>query len=281
MSLTNRRRIKEVYFYKTPSGEYKVDLISGRNKMIKEPIYYGNRSEINDFIEGLQSNKNPRFEVSKLGIKIYNKKPDQRLLKKTPESLLNTYIQNLSNLQENSYYRHKVANLLRNVSDILDGDAPMDPSDPCTGSLDSEIDYSSDDANSSPVMPTDDPEYETEVPSITPDSPIDPGVPIHLILRIQDSLDTTLYLDDLTFWFQDQKWQLTKDGYEYSTPVPQKPKSSHNILGTMEYIINLLGVNAERNTRIGENSFRFTDEGNIYTIKHIYTGDHNTLRREI
>ena len=263
MATTNKKRVREIYFYKTQSGDYKIDLIDGRNNIVKEPLYYKNRSELINFIEALKDNKNTRFEVSALGMKIYNRKPDQRLLTKTSESVFDIYVENLKELKESSFYRHKVASLLRNVSDILDGDAPIEP--------DCDV----------KVMPADDPSYEVEVPAVIPEPVITPEVPMHLIMRIQDTLDIAIMMDDLTFWFQDQKFQLTRDGFEQDGPELMKPKASHNIAGTLEYIANLLGVNAERSTEMGNYFIRFVDEGNVYKINHIYTGDHNTFRREI
>lgn len=252
MPSTNRKRVREVYFYKTESGEYKIDLVDGRNNLVKEPLYYPNRNDINNFIENLQADKNTKFEVSRLGMKIYNKKPAQRLLTQHSESVFDTYVKNLSDLKENSFYRYKVAKLLRSVSDILDGDAPAE-------------------------VPMDEPCEVEPKTGVAPESPISSEVPFDIINKVQEALGTAIEPTDLTFWFQDQKFQLTKDGFEYDLPEPQVPKTSHNILGTLEYMSNLLGVNAERNTKIGENSFRYVDGGDVYKIQHIYTGDHNTL----
>ena len=244
MGGTNRKRVREIYFYKTESGEFKIDLVDGQNNLVKEPLYYSNRSDINNFIETLQENKNTKFEVSRLGMKIYNKKPEQRVLTQTSESVFDTYINNLTDLQENHEYGDKVAKLLRSVADIVE---------PAVGTPE-EID---------PI-------------TITPKNPVSPEISVPFLNNIEETLQTTIS-EDATFWFQDQKFQVTKDGYEYETPEPMLPKTSHNILGTLEYISNLLGVNAERNTEIGKNSIRFVNEGEVYVIRHIYTGDHNTL----
>lgn len=259
MPSTNRKRIKEVYFYQTESGNYKIDLIDGRNNIVKEQLYYNSRSDINNFIESLQDNKNTKFEVSKLGMKIYNRKPEQRMLTKSTENIFDIYVNNLNSLNENAFYRHKVAKLLRNVSDILDGDAPQEEPDDSYYGDEPEVDCG--------CEPTQ---------AISPGPAITSEVPMDFIMEVQESLDTTINLENLTFWFQDQKFQLVKDGFDEDLPAPMGPKTSHNILGTLEYISNLLGVNAERNTKIGENSIRFVNNENVYKIKHIYTGDYNT-----
>lgn len=245
-SHSSKTRVREVYFYKTESGEYKIDLVNGRNTLVKEPLYYSNHTETMDFIETIQNNKNDKFEVSALGMKIYNKKPEERLLTVESENIFNAYIENLSELKENSEYSHKVASLLRSVADIVE------PS------------------NAETIMPE-------EPVAIEPLPPVTDLVPLSLIDYIQESLNSVVMMDDLTFWFQDQKFYICKDGYEKSVPETRIPKTSHNILGTLEYIDNLLGSNSERNLKMGENSIRFTFEGEVFKIVHIYTGDHNTL----
>lgn len=258
----NRKRVRGVYLYTTESGEYVVDLVLGRNKIVKRPLQYKNRTQMNEFIENLIKDEDKRFMVSKLGIKIYNKEPEERLLIRSKESILETYVKNLRILKENDSYKKKVANLLRSVSDLIDDDDK--------GGL-----------NSTSVMPSKDPELNFDTPAIDPKNPIEPSIPMELVLRVQDSLDVHISFENLTFWFQNQKWQLTKDGHEFKTPEMPGSKTGKNILNTMDYMSTLLGVNAEKNKELGSNSFTFVDQGNVYRITHIYTGDHNTIRREI
>ena len=264
----NKKRVREIYFYKVESG-YKIDLINHRNKLVKSNFKGTTRTDVNRFIEALQENKHTKFEMSKIGIKIYNKKPHERLLASTTETLFDSYLRNLNSLKENNEYSKKVSALLRSVANIIDDE---------TTSLNS--DDLSDEFVS--INPTTNSDVEVEVPAITPDLAITVAVPMELVSKIQDSLKTPIDLNNLTFYFQNQKWSLTKDGFgQDNLPEPKRPKTSHAIMSAIQYMINLLGISTETNSKIGENSFRFVDRGGVYKINHIYTGDHNTLRREV
>ena len=261
----NRKRIRGVYLYATENGDYVIDLVDGRNKIVKKPLKYKNRTQLNQFIENLVNDEDKTFMVSSMGIRIYNKEPEERLLVRSKESILKTYVNNLKTLNENDSYKKKVANLLRSVSDLIDDEGNNEKPGLKTTN----------------IMPDKDPRVNLDTLAVDPKNPIDASIPMELVLRVQDSLDVSVSFEDLTFWFQDQKWQLTKDGHEYDTPEMPGSKTGKPILNAIDYMATLLGVNAEKNKKLGENSFSFVDQGNVYRITHIYTGDHNTIRREI
>jgi hypothetical protein len=248
--MKNKKRVREAYFYKDDKGTYKVQLLDVKNNVASEPFSCSNRLEAMEIIDLIKSDIHGEFSCSSLGLKIYNKRPDQRILTKSTESIFDVYVRNLCLLKENEEYSAKVANLLKSVADLIEPDEEK-----CCGDHDSVL-------------------------GIEPRNPISNEIPLDVVSWLQDGLDVSVNFDDLTFWFQDQKWQITKDLADYDLPSPKLPKTSHNILGTMEYMINLLGVNAERNREVGENSFRFVLGQEVYKIKHVYTGDHNTFRRD-
>lgn len=245
---TRKTRVREFYFYETKTG-YKIDLINGRNQLVNDVFHSLTKTDVNSFLEKLSNDTHDKFTQSSFGMKIYNKKPEQRMLTKEANTVFETYINKLNSLKEDTYYRHKVAAILRNVSDILDGPEDcqaVEPSDP--------------------------------EPFIIPEYPISPKIPMELVGQMEEKLKTCFNPSNATFIFSDEKFQLTKDGHKFDSQIPGllKPKASNKISSTMQYMVTLLGVNAEKSGEIGDNSFRFTwEDGEVYRVTYIYTGERN------
>lgn len=252
--MASKKRVKEVYCHKTSNGRYTIDLVDASNCFLKNQATDLSEKERDSFLKKLLKGENTKLTPSAFGVEIYHRKPEQRNLHKNPSSIFEAYVKNLQNqgLTENSHYRHKVANLLRNVSDLLDYEDHMEPvveppEEGCSCSSD----------------------------SIVPGPAVEADVPLSLLGNIQETLDVTIDFDNSTFWFQGEKWQLTKDGYEQENlPKMKRPGTSPKVEGSMQYMINLLGVNAEvayedKNPR----SFKFLHNGDLYRISHIYTKD--------
>lgn len=246
--------ISECYFY-VENKKVNVELRS--RKGFTSPIEFKNRVSAIDFIESISKGSNKRFKKSKREMKIYNKKPQKSLLESSSKLTYRSYVNSLKRLQESSEseYRQKVANLLQGLSDLIGMDLPE------TQGIINDL----------------------EVPEdlgIEPEEAISPEVSLTLIQKVEDDLELTFDdYESLTFYFQKEKFQLTKSIHDYDTPELDIPKGSPSITSTIEYMIALLGVNADRSKEVGENSFTFVYDEEVYKIKHIYTGSGITYAR--
>lgn len=251
------KRVKECYFYKD-DNKYHVRLKDSKNNFIKETLVYESRADVHTFVTDLREGNLSKYCCSALGTMIYNKKPQDRRLVVDSKLVFNAFVKNLTKLSENnSFYKQKVASILNDVSALLT--------------------YDLEDGSLEPHQCT---EPQDSIDTIIPAPAIDPGIPMHVIAMFEDQLETAMNLEDLTFYFQKEKFQLTKAVYDSEVPAPDLPKTAPTILSALDFMITLLGVNADRNKTIGENGFTFAMDEEIYKVKHIYTGSGITIARD-
>jgi len=257
--------VKEFYFYKKEDNSYSVDIVSGRNEHIRKAMTVSSRSDVDEILEAITNNKHSKYSESKRGMKIYNKLPDDIVLSHNPSSIVNVYLDNLKEIKESSQSRHLAANLLRAAADLLSHDdeertvPDIGIQEPQVGNV--EVDPDS---------------IQMATPSllgVSPEPAVTTEVPFGIIDFIQESLDVTIEINNLTFWFNDQKWQLQKDIDDHVSPTPKRPKASPVIMNAMDFMSNLLGVNGEKSVDPDHLYFRFNLFGDMYKISHVYTGD--------
>ena len=249
--MASKTRVKEVYCYKDSNGRYIIDMVAAGNRFLKAAQKGLTEEEKDEFLKTLESGEDKYSEPSKKSFQVYNRKPEQRMLAKSSTTIFNSYVKNLqSKVSESSSdcYKRKVANLLRSVSDLLDDEEPV-------------------------VIQS----------AITPDLAVTPDVSLSMIERIEETLGTKFDTDNLTFWFQDQKWQLTKEGYEQTNlPSMKRPTTARNVEGTMQYMMNLIGAVCEVTyDESNPVSFRFVDGDDVYRVSHVYTGDYNVFKQGV
>ena len=273
--MPKKKTIRELYFYKKPGTDlYAVDIVDGRNEHIHKALNNLTRLDVSNILEQIGKNKHSKYTESKNGMKVFNKIPENRILSFTSEKIVNAYMDHLKELQESDESRVLAARLLHAAADLLAHDVDCNPPDRISNvPYDDGADIACEPCDLMPV-PDEACKYpELENPGIIPSQAVNCTVSYEVMNYVQEKLDVTIDLENLTFWFNDQKWQLQKDVDEHVSSTPKRPKSSPVIMNSMDFMSNLLGVDAEKSVDIDYLYFRFPLLGNMYKISHVYTGD--------
>ena len=234
--------VKEFYFYqKGTDNVYSIDIISGANKHVHNAFCVESRDQVYKLVEDITKKKHSKYVESLKGMKVYNEFPEKRVLNHNPRSIVEVYMNNLQQLTESEDSSKLAAQLLRSVADFISKDNSSTEIEPLNG--------------------------------VSPENAISTVVPFEVIDYIQEKLNSTINLQDLTFYFNDQKWQLHKAIHELDLPKPKRPKSAPVILNSLDYMSNLLGVNGENSVDPNSLFTKFSLNDEIYKISHIYTRD--------
>lgn len=266
--MSKKTTIRELYFYKKHNSNlYAIDIVNGRNESVEKIFTNLTKRDVKEILTSITNKKNNKYSESTFGMQVHNKLPKDKILSHKSDNIVEVYTNNLKQLQESSESRHLAADLLRSAAALLDHD-------------DYPIEADCKTPHSEPE------EYEPEEtqpcdPSVgvVPQDAVSTEVPFEIINEVQEKLNVTIDLHNLTFRFNSQKWQLQTDVDTHVSSVPKRPKAANNIISSMDYMSTLLGVNGEKSLDPDSLFFRFPMNQVMYKISNVYIGDGNTIQR--